>query len=105
MEAALGGHAVTYAGLLGRLGLAFTRPRMRALCRTLSRIDAEAAPAGEPDLAVLVVRQSDALPGQGWWTGHAATTGYAGAWTGPAAVAEVARLQGTAFRYWAQRSS
>jgi hypothetical protein len=100
IEAAREGHAVTYAGLLGRLGLGFTRPKMRALCRTLSRIDEDAAAAGEPELAVLVVRQSDALPGQGWWTGHAAATGYAGGWTGERAVREVARLQQRAFRHW-----
>ncbi|SFP46161.1 hypothetical protein [Sphingomonas rubra] len=72
---------------------------MRALCRTLTRIDDDAAAAGEPDLAVLVVRASDALPGQGWWTSHAAATGYAGGWTGPVAIEEVARLQELAFRY------
>lgn len=99
IEAAREGHGVTYAGLLGRLGIGFTRPKMRALCRTLDRIDEDAAAAGEPELAVLVVRASDGLPGQGWWTGHAAATGYAGDWTGPAAVEEVTRWQRKAFRY------
>lgn len=105
IEAAREGHGVSYAGLLGRLGIGFTRPKMRALCRTLSRIDEEAAAGGEPELAVLVVRASDALPGQGWWTGHAATTGYTRGWTGPAAAKEVARLQRRAFRYWRAREA
>lgn len=100
IEAAREGIGISYAGLLGRLGVGFTRPKMRALCRTLSRIDADAGAAGEPELAVLVVRASDALPGQGWWTAHAAASGYAGAWTGPPAVAEVVRLQREAFHYW-----
>lgn len=102
IEAAAAGHPVSYAGLLGRLGLAFSRPKMRALCRTLDRIDADAMIAGEPELAVLVVRAADGLPGQGWWTGHAADTGYAGGWTGSAAIDEVERLQRVAFRYWAR---
>lgn len=95
---------MTYAGLLGRLGLGFTRPKMRALCRTLSRIDGDEAAIGEPGLAVLVVRQSDGLPEQGWWTGYSAATGYAGGWTGAGAVAVVTRLQGEAFRYWGEAS-
>ena len=47
--------------------IAFTRPKMRALCKVLSVVDEEAEARGEPELAVLVVRQSDGLPGQGWW--------------------------------------
>lgn len=96
--------AVSYAGLLGQLGHRFTRPLMRSLCRTLDAIDAEAAGRGEPELAVLVVRESDGLPGQGWWAGgRALMMGYDGDWTGPAARALVARLQGQAFDYWAAR--
>ena len=42
-------------------------PRCGQLCKTLGAVDEEAAARGEPELAVLVVRQSDGLPGQGWW--------------------------------------
>ncbi|MBB5715750.1 ribose-phosphate pyrophosphokinase [Sphingomonas aerophila] len=103
IEAARGGHAVTYAGLLGRLGLAFTRPKMRALCRTLDAVDREGKGSGEPELAVLVVRASDGLPGQGWWLAHARDSSYVGDWTGPAAAGEVARLQAAVFAYWVHR--
>jgi hypothetical protein len=103
VEAAREGYAISYAGLLGRLGLGFTRPKMRALCRTLDLIDREAGAAGEPELAVLVVRASDGLPGQGWWTGHARETGYAGPWLGAPAMREVERLQQAAFRFWQDR--
>jgi len=58
--------AVSYSELLGGLGHRFTRPRMRAVCKTLDAIDAAGAAAGEPNLAVLVVRETDRLPGQGW---------------------------------------
>ena len=40
---------------------------MRQLCKVLGIFDEDAAARGEPELAVLVVRQSDGLPGQGWW--------------------------------------
>ena len=59
---------------------------MRALCKVLAVVDDEAAALGEPGLAVLVVRQSDGLPGQGWWVGDAAMLhGYDGPWEGPQA--------------------
>jgi len=99
VEAAARGEAVSYSALLGQLGHRFTRPRMRALCRTLDAIDRAGAATGEPALAVLVVRESDGLPGQGWWTGEAAR-GHAGAWTGEAAQAHVRRQQERAFRHW-----
>ncbi len=95
--------AVTYAGLLDQLGHRFTRPRMRALCRTLDAIDDAAVATGEPNLAVLVVRASDGLPGQGWWTGRAWVAGHDGPWTGPAATVFVRAAQDRAFRYWADR--
>ncbi len=90
---------VSYSALLRDLGHRFTRPKMRAVCRTLDAIDREGAVAGEPALAVLVVRESDGLPGQGWWT-DAAARGHGGAWTGPDARAHVAALQAAAFRFW-----
>ncbi len=104
IEAAREGEAVSYAGLLAALGHRFTRPKMRALCRTLDRIDEAGAAAGEPELAVLVVRESDRLPGQGWWAGgHALMLGHEGAWEGPEARALVRRLQQEAFDWWRTR--
>ena len=95
--------AVSYSEALAGLGLRFSRPKMRAYCRTLDAIDAAAAAAGEPGLAVLVVRESDRLPGQGWWTSAAETYAYDGEWTGPEAARLVARLQAEAFDYWEKR--
>lgn len=95
---------MTYAELLERLGYAFSRPKMRAICVTLGDVDREAAKRGEPELAVLVVRQSDGLPGQGWWVaGGGRSQGYVGPWEGPEASAFIARLHGEVFRYWSQR--
>src|SRR3546814_3609530 len=59
---------VSYSELLGDLGFRFTRPKMRAVCKTLAEVDRLCAAGGQPDLAVLVVRESDRLPGQGWWS-------------------------------------
>lgn len=92
--------AVSYSELLGQLGHRFTRPKMRAVCKTLDAIDSAGAAAGEPNLAVLVVRETERLPGQGWWVGARDAYGYQGEWTGPDAAALVARLQAEAFDYW-----
>ena len=101
---AVAGSEISYSELLERLGYAFSRPKMRALCKVLSKIDDDAAAAGEPELAVLVVRQSDGLPGQGWWLGRSETHGYTGLWDGPDARQRVTRLQGQAFDYWRRNS-
>ncbi|TPG22558.1 ribose-phosphate pyrophosphokinase [Sphingomonas koreensis] len=102
IAAARRGEWVSYSQALHELGTRFTRPKMRALCKTLGRIDEMAEAAGEPELAVLVVREGDGLPGQGWWVGRAAM-GYDGIWTGPDAVALVRKLHRAAFRYWKKR--
>lgn len=104
IAAAQVGEAVSYSALLAMLGTRFTRPKMRALCKTLDAIDEAGAAAGEPELAVLVVRESDGLPGQGWWAGgHALRLGHDGPWEGPAAHALVSRLQRETFAYWQAR--
>lgn len=105
IASAAAGEAMTYSDLLNALGHQFTRPKMRALCKVLAVIDEQAAERGEPELAVLVVRQSDGLPGQGWWVaGGAMLHGYDGLWTGPEALRLVRKLQRQAFRYWSERA-
>ena len=103
IAAAAAGHALTYSELLERLGYHFSRPKMRALCKTLGTVDDEAAARGEPELAVLVVRQSDGLPGQGWWVAGGGTAhGYAGKWEGPKAAKFIRDLQQATFDHWAR---
>jgi hypothetical protein len=102
IAAAAAGHALTYSELLEHLGYGFSRPKMRALCKTLGTVDQEAAARGEPELAVLVVRQSDGLPGQGWWVGEGGSAhGYEGPWEGPKAARFIRELQQKTFDYWA----
>ena len=101
VAAAKAGVALTYAELLEHLGYAFSRPKMRQLCAVLGTLDAEAAERGEPELAVLVVRQSDGLPGQGWWVaGGGRQRGYEGPWVGPEAARFIAGVQAETFAYW-----
>ena len=98
------GEPMTYAAVLGAVGLSFSRPKMRALCKLLDEIDARARGRGEPELAVLVVRASDGLPGQGWWVGgRPRRDGYAGPWEGDEAAAYIRRVQRDTFDYWRSR--
>ncbi|MGI4877423.1 MAG: hypothetical protein ACRYG4_08045 [Janthinobacterium lividum] len=99
--AARAGEAMTYAEVLNAIGHAFSRPKMRALCAVLEHVDSGERGAGRPDLAVLVVRASDRLPGQGWWVAEAARgSTYAGPWLGPLASAHIRTVQASVFAYW-----
>lgn len=103
-EAAREGRTVSYSELLGDLGFRFSRPKMRAVCQTLSEVDRLCALDGEPDMAVLVVRESDGLPGQGWWVGGIPLLlGYTGPWEGAAAARFIREQQQLVFDYWAER--
>jgi hypothetical protein len=99
-QAARENRALSYSELLMMLGFRFTRPKMRALCKTLDAIDREADVRGEPPLASLVVRESDRLPGQGWWVSR---HDYKGAWEGAEARSYLAKYQQKAFDYWQMR--
>ncbi|WP_447953775.1 ribose-phosphate pyrophosphokinase [Sphingopyxis chilensis] len=104
IDAARAARSVSYSELLGDLGFRFTRPKMRAVCRTLEEVDRLSALEGEPDLAVLVVRESDRLPGQGWWVGGTALLlDYDGPWEGAAAARFIREQQQAVFDYWAER--
>ena len=105
IASALAEEAITYSEVLGLLGHDFSRPKMRALCKVLSFVDDAAEKRGEPELAVLVVRQSDGLPGQGWWVGGAKKHGHAGQWEGPKAAKLVRTLQRQAFEFWTGREA
>jgi len=104
IAAARAGEPITYSEVLALLGHDFSRPKMRQLCKVLGYVDDEAAARGEPELAVLVVRQSDSLPGQGWWVDGAKAHGYAGPWEGPEADKLIRDLHDRAFDYWQARS-
>ena len=105
-------NALTYSQMLSLLGYRFTRPKMRALCKVLDANDEDARLAGEPGLAVLVVRQSDGLPGQGWFVSRshlaeemAKKSGLEWPldWEGAEAKAYVKLHQEMAFDFWSAR--
>jgi hypothetical protein len=105
VAAARAGVALSYGELLEHLGYRFSRPKMRALCAMLGDIDREAEMRGEPELAVLVVRQSDGIPGQGWWVaGGGRMRGYEGPWEGPEAARFIAAVQRETFAFWQSRN-
>ncbi|MEQ1828745.1 MAG: hypothetical protein ABL921_22470 [Pirellula sp.] len=79
------------------LGHRFTRPKMRELCKLLGVVDAAASEKGEPALAALVVRSSDRLPGDGWWSHR---TSYRGEWIGQDARKYVDKQQRAIFKFW-----
>jgi hypothetical protein len=104
VAAARAGVALSYGELLEHLGYRFTRPKMRALCAMLGEIDREGEAHGEPELAVLVVRASDGIPGQGWWVaGGGRSRGYEGPWEGPEAARFVRGVQAETFAFWQSR--
>jgi hypothetical protein len=54
---------------------------------------------------VLVVRQSDGIPGQGWWVaGGARSRDYKGAWEGPEAKRFIEGVQAETFAFWRSRN-
>ena len=103
--AAAAGVSLSYGELLERRGYHFSRPKMRALCAILGEVDRDAASRGEPELAVLVVRASDRLPGQGWFVaGGGSQRGYHGPWEGPEAARFIASVQAETFAFWQSRN-
>ena len=103
VAAAKAGEPISYSEVLALLGHHFSRPKMRQLCKVLCHVDEHAAARGEPELAVLVVRQSDGLPGQGWWVEGAREHNHEGPWEGPKAQKLIRSLHKAAFDYWRGR--
>ncbi|MCB1885045.1 MAG: hypothetical protein KDG89_13785 [Geminicoccaceae bacterium] len=91
---------VTYGALLASLGFMLGPRNVNALCRDLFRL--EERMAGAPELACLVVRKDDGLPGRGYFAGLAAREGLATVPEGDDARAWLRRRQAQAFD-WAER--
>ena len=100
--AALAGRAETYGSLLAFFERRVTPVTVAALCRDLGRVCARIEAQGGPDLACLVVRASDGLPGAGYFTSLRAAGLYDGEPVGPAAERHVALAQRRAGA-WARR--
>ncbi|MGQ5702119.1 ribose-phosphate pyrophosphokinase [Sandaracinobacteroides sp. A072] len=93
------GEPISYGEVFRWFGMPFQRFQVGHLCAALEEVDALQRGRGLPELASLVVRQSDGLPGQGWWLskGH---DPWEGAFVGPEAAAFVRRHQQRACDQW-----
>lgn len=94
------GQAVRYGEVFGWFGLPFQRFQIGQLCAALDEVDSRQRGRNLPELAVLVVRQSDGLPGQGWWIGKNARP-WDGPIEGPEAQRFIRGIQQLAFDHWA----
>jgi hypothetical protein len=89
IAAARARRSLTYAEVLAHFGIRITPRRVFALCRDLGEVGARNRARGEPELAVLVVRKADRLPGEGFFHSLWRDGVYDGPATGPAAAAFV----------------
>jgi len=101
VETARDGRPVTYGRLLAYFERRVTRITVGALCRDLARVERRREGQGWPDLACLVVRRSDGLPGEGYFASLRAEGAYDGPALGPAAEAVIRERQARA-REWAE---
>lgn len=103
IQAAVEGRPVTYGQLLAYFGWKVTQVTVGALCRDLGRIEARRHGEGWPDLACLVVRKSDGMPGEGYFASLRAEGGYEGPSIGPLATKVVKTRQAYAHAWATQR--
>jgi hypothetical protein len=101
IEAARARRSLTYAEVLAHFGIKITPRRVYALCRDLGVVCARNRARGEPELAVLVVRKADRLPGEGFFHSLWRDGAYDGPATGPAAAAFIRRETERVFAHWA----
>jgi hypothetical protein len=99
IQAARERRPVTYGQLLAMFERKVTRITVSALCRDLGRIEGRRAGEDWPDLACLVVRKSDGLPGEGYFDSLRREGAYAGPSVGEAAAAFICARQERAFAW------
>lgn len=95
------GRAIAYGEVFGWFGLPFQRYQVGQLCAALEEVDARQRGRDAPELASLVVRRSDGIPGQGWWLSKSHDP-WDGPFEGPDARRFVERHQQRAFDHWAE---
>ena len=99
IEAARERRPLTYGQVLAFFERRVTRITVAALCKDLGRIERRRQGEGWPDLACLVVRKSDGLPGEGYFMSLRADEGIECASEGPQAQALIAARQAQAFAW------
>ena len=103
IQAARERRPVTYGQLLAYFGWKVTQVTVGALCRDLGRVDARHRGEDWPDLACLVVRKSDGMPGEGYFASLRAEGAYDGPSIGPPAARLVRARQARAHAWALQR--
>lgn len=102
-HAAKARRTVSYGEALWLLDRSFSRALVRQLCRVLGDVDDRARARGQPELAALVVRKADGIPGEGYFA-EARRRGELDAPRDHSRVrAIVDQRQAEAYRYWAKR--
>ena len=100
IEAARDRRTLAYGEVLGHFGKRVTPIRVYALCRDLGEVSERNRERREPELAVLVVRKTDRLPGEGFFRSAWKDGSYDGPATGPRAKAYIDGLTETVFGYF-----
>jgi hypothetical protein len=103
IEAAHARRSMTYVEVLAHFGIRITPRRVFALCRDLGEVCARNRARGEPEVAVLVVRKADRLPGEGFFHGYWRDGVYEGPCTGAAAQAFIRAETERVFAFFAAR--
>jgi hypothetical protein len=101
IDAARGRRSMTYAEVLAHFGIRVAPRRVFALCHDLGEVCARNRARGEPELAVLVVRKADRLPGEGFFHACWRDGLYEGPSTGAAAQAFIRAETERVFAYFA----
>jgi hypothetical protein len=100
IEAARARRSLTYAEVLAHFGIRITPRRVFALCRDLGVVCERNRARREPELAVLVVRKADRLPGEGFFHSLWRDGAYDGPATGPEAEALIRSETERVFTHW-----
>lgn len=94
---------LAYSEVLAHFGKRVTPIRVFALCRDLGVVCERNRERQEPELAVLVVRKTDRLPGEGFFHESWKDGSYDGPATGPEARAYIDGLTETVFGYFGDK--
>ena len=104
LEAARTGRTLTYAQVLAHFGKRIAPRRAYALSRDLGEVCARNRIRREPELAVLVVRKADGLPGEGFFRSAWREGTYAGPAEGFEARNFIREQQDRVFAFFAEGS-
>lgn len=100
IEAACARRTLAYSEVLSHFNKRVTPIRVYALCRDLGVVSARNQARREPELAVLVVRKTDRLPGEGFFHSAWKDGSYDGPATGPEARAYIDGLTEIVFDHF-----